>query len=137
MNMQYAGIVIAVVAAAGLLYWVWITYLKPATTTPVTPTPVTPVTPVTPTPASVIATMIASSNLTTNLGYVELLSKIDAVAASPDATKACGVIADVLWQNIIQSWKTAQTPTTDPVVPALKTAKVTTTDGAVVEVPVQ
>ena len=129
------GIVLTIAAVAVLLYWVWQTWLKPTTATTTKPT----TTPSTPTGTSAnIVTTLDTTKLTTNLGYVEALGKIDVIAASPDAVKACSVIADTLWQDAIEAWKTAQTqPVASTTAPAIKTAKVTTTAGTVVEVPVQ
>ena len=127
MTQLISGIGVAVVAIAVivLIYWIWTTWFKTSTIGQTTT-------------GTVVSAAFDSAQLTLNLGYIELLSKIDVVKASPDAVKACDVLADALWQGAIAAWKTAQVAAiaTTPAVVA-KTAKVTTTDGTVVEVPVQ
>ncbi|MFA5767363.1 MAG: hypothetical protein WC919_05550 [Candidatus Paceibacterota bacterium] len=122
---QLIGVVIVALALVALVAWIWITWGKGSTIGQTTG-------------GKIVSAAIDTATLTVNLGYVELLSKIDVVKASPDAVKACDILADTLWQGAIAAWKTAQTvDTTTPATVVAKTAKVTTTDGTVVEVPVQ
>ncbi|MFA5767467.1 MAG: hypothetical protein WC919_06080 [Candidatus Paceibacterota bacterium] len=122
---QIIGVVIVALALVALAAWVWITWGKSSTVGQTTG-------------GKIVSAAIDTATLTANLGYVELLSKIDVVKASPDAVKACDILADTLWQGAIAAWKTAQTvDTTTSAAVIAKTAKVTTTDGTVVEVPVQ
>lgn len=130
------------IAAAVIALIVWVRYLW--TTTAATTTATT-----TATTAATAATTIVTDGVTINttqlandLSYVESLSKISAIMVSPDATKACDIIADTLWQNAIQQWKSTQADAIAAIASAAKaaatkTVKVTTTDGVVVEVPVQ
>jgi hypothetical protein len=122
---QLIGVVVVVLALVALAVWAWIMWGKSSTVGQTTG-------------GKIVSAALDTATLTVNLGYVELLSKIDVVKASPDAVKACDILADTLWQGAIAAWKTAQTvDTTTPAAVAAKTAKVTTTDGTVVEVPVQ
>ena len=83
----------------------------------------------------IVTAAVDTATLTLNLGYVEMLSKVDVIKASPDAAKACDTLATILWQGAQDAWKAAQTAATTTA-PAVQTAKVTTVDGKVVEVPV-
>jgi hypothetical protein len=114
------GIVIAG-AALMLFYWIWKTWFKDSS--------------IGQTAGTAVTAALDTAQLKTDLGYIELLSRIDVVKSSPDATKACEVLADVLWQGAITSWKAAQAASgDDKTVAEAKTAKVATTDGTVVEV---
>jgi hypothetical protein len=126
---QQIGIGITVVAVLILLYWIWDKWLKTSSTTTTTTTPATTV--------STSTSVFDTTQLTKNLSYIELLSKVSEIAASPDAVKACDIIADTLWQGAITTWKAAQTTTTQATEIVVKTVKVTTVDGSTVEVPVQ
>jgi hypothetical protein len=124
---QLIGVVVVVLALIALAVWAWMVWGKGSTVGQTTG-------------GKIVSAAIDTAQLTANLGYIELLSKIDVVKASPDAIKACDILADTLWQGAIAAWKIAQagdttTPTPTPI--TAKTAKVTTTDGTVVEVPVQ
>jgi hypothetical protein len=122
---QLIGVVVVALALVALAVWVWITWGKGSTIGQTTG-------------GKIVSAALDTATLTANLGYVELLSKIDVVKASPDAVKACDILADTLWQGAIAAWKTAQTADTTTTTPVVaKTAKITTTDGTVVEVPVQ
>jgi hypothetical protein len=123
---QIIGGAVVVLALIALAIWAWVTFGKSSTVGQTTG-------------GKIVSAALDTATLTVNLGYVELLSKIDVVKASPDAVKSCDVLADTLWQGAIAAWKTAQTTdtTTATTTTAAKTAKVTTTDGTVVEVPVQ
>lgn len=122
---QIIGCALVVLALAAFAAWVWVMWGKSSTIGQTTG-------------GKIVSAALDTAQLTINLGYVELLSKIDVVKASPDAVKSCDVLADTLWQGAIAAWKTAQTEATAVVeTTAVKTAKVTTTDGTVVEIPVQ
>lgn len=121
---QLLGVVIVAVALIALAAWAWVTWGKSSTVGQTTG-------------GKIVSAAIDTAQLTANLGYIELLSKIDVVKASPDAVKACDILADTLWQGAIAAWKTAQIVDTVTPAAAAKTAKITTTDGTVVEVPVQ
>lgn len=122
---QTIGGIVIVGAVLMLFYWIWKTWLKDSSIGQTTT-------------GTAITAALDTAQLTTNLGYIELLSRIDVVKSSPDAVKACEVLADVLWQGAITSWKTAQAALDeDKTVTETKTVKVATTDGTVVEVPVQ
>jgi hypothetical protein len=121
---QTIGGIVIVGAVLMLFYWIWKTWLKDSSIGQTTT-------------GTAITAALDTAQLTTNLGYIELLSRIDVVKSSPDAVKACEVLADVLWQGAITSWKTAQAALDeDKTVTETKTVKVATTDGTVVEVPV-
>jgi len=121
---QLLGVAIVAVALIALAAWAWVTWGKSSTVGQTTG-------------GKIVSAAIDTAQLTANLGYIELLSKIDVVKASPDAVKACDILADTLWQGAIAAWKTAQIVDTVTPAAAAKTAKITTTDGTVVEVPVQ
>jgi len=120
---QIVGGIVVVLALIGAVVYVWLTFGKG---TKVGQSTV----------GKFITRALESAQLTTNLGYVELLSRVDAIEANPQAVKACDLIADVLWTAAKDAWKEAQQPTAvvDPV--TAKTVKVTTVSEAVVEVPV-
>jgi hypothetical protein len=126
---QIVGGIVIAIAVIILMYCVW-SFIKTKTAT--TTTTVVPTTAQT---TTTISTAFDTSSLTTNLGYIELLSKVDVVTASPDAIKACEIISNVLWQGAIVAWKAAQETKTTTSDVTIKTAKVTTTDGTIVEVP--
>lgn len=123
---QMIGWGVIVAAVLILLYYVWTTWFKTANVG-------------TTTVGKFITGALESAQLTTNLGYVELLSKVDVVEASEEAVKACDVLSNVLWQGAMAAWRKAQTEstTTTTTTTEVKTAKITTVDGTVVEVPVQ
>jgi len=123
---QMIGWCVIVAAVLGLLYYVWTTWFKGASVG------VTPV-------GKFITGALESAQLTTNLGYVELLSRVDVVESSEEAVKACDVLSSVLWQGAMAAWRKAQTDSTTTVTTdtAVKTAKITAVDGTVVEVPIQ
>lgn len=131
MTQMTGGVVLVVIAVLVAAYWIWTTWFKTATTDQ-------------PSTAAVINTTgvasiaVDTTQLTLNLGYIEVLSKVGVIATSPDAVKACDVLADALWQGAIAAWKAAQAPldtTAKEIV--VKTVKITALDGQVVEVPVQ
>jgi hypothetical protein len=122
------------IAAAVIALIIWVRYLW--TTTPATTATTTTAT------TTTQGVTINTTQLATDLSYIESLSKINAIMISPDAVKACDIIADTLWQNAIQQWKSTQADAVAAIASAAKaaatkTVKVTTTDGIVVEVPVQ
>jgi len=122
---QGIGIGLVVLALIALAAWIWTTWGKSSTVGQTTG-------------GKIVSAAIDTATLTANLGYIEILSKIDVVKASPDAVKSCDILADTLWQGAIAAWKTAQSAdTTAATTTSTKTAKITTTDGTVVEVPVQ
>jgi Tfp pilus assembly protein PilE len=128
---QMIGVVVIVAALAVLAYWVWKMWFQ---NTSIGQT----------TTGKVVNATLDTAKLAANLGYVEILSKIDIIKASPNATRACETIADALWLGAIAAWKAAQTAVAETEVAAatttdttVKTAKVTATDGTVVEVNVQ
>ena len=84
---QQIGIGFVVVSVLVLLYYVWDKWLKVSTTT-TTSTTVPATTPTTTTATTAISSSLDTTKLVANLGYVEVLSKVLAISASPDATKA-------------------------------------------------
>lgn len=123
---QIIGALVIVAAVIILAAWAWVMWGKSSSAGQTTA-------------GTIVTAAVDTATLTVNLGYVELLSKLDVVKASADATKACDVLADTLWQGAIAAWKTTQAAavTTITATDTAKTAKVTTTDGTVVEVSVQ
>ena len=121
---QIIAVIVIVVGVLIIGYWIWSTWFK-GTAIGQTTT------------GTIISAAFDTASLTANLGYVELLNKIDVIKASPDAMKACDILADTLWAGAIVAWKTMQTAAAPTVTTTVtKTAKVTTTSGTVVEVPV-
>lgn len=126
MVVQIIGIVVILVTIVIALVYIWLMWFKE---TAIGKTTV----------GKIVTGTLESAHLASNLGYIELLSKVDEIKASPEATKACEVIADTLWNGAISAWKNTQsigqpgpTGATGPT-----TVKLTTTDGQVVEVPVK
>ncbi len=93
---QWIGIAVVLCGIAIATWWVWQTWFASAS---VGQTVV----------GKYITAALESAQLTSTLGYVELLSHVDAIEASPEATGACNIIADVLWTAAKEAWKTAQT----------------------------
>jgi type II secretory pathway component PulC len=124
---QTIGVILVAIAAIIFAYLIWKMFKTTSSQTTSSQT-------------TTVVTAFDTAELTTDLSYVEMLSKIDIIKASPDATKACETIADILWKGAISAWKSTQVvtevPATTTEVPAtvIKTAKVATTDGTVVEV---
>jgi hypothetical protein len=107
---QWIGIAVVLLSLVGLGVFVWLTWFKGSTAGQSTI-------------GKYITAALESVQLTSTLGYVELLSHVDAVEASPEAARACDVIADVLWAAAKESWKTAQTgPTVALVAPPIASA---------------
>jgi hypothetical protein len=126
---QTIGVVFIVAAIAIFAVWGWWYQKTKSTTTSTTANTKS---------VSTGSVGFNTTQLTANLGYIEVLSKIDSVIASPDAVKACDILADTLWQAAIIAWKTSQTAQSNVATEIIiKTAKITTVDGTVVEVPVQ
>jgi hypothetical protein len=121
--MQNIGIAVTVVAVLILAWWIWNTWFKNAAVGQTTT-------------GKVVSATLDTAKLAVNLGYIEILSKIDVIKASPQATNACDVLANTLWQGAIKAWKDAQVEPVAPE-PVANTAKVATTDGTIVEVPVK
>ncbi len=121
---QWIGIAVVLCGMAIAAWWVWQTWFA---STSVGQTTV----------GKYITAVLESAQLTSTLGYVELLSHVDAIEASPEATAACNTIADVLWTAAKEAWKTAQTTSnttlTGTVVPPTLT-KATLPDGSFVYV---
>jgi hypothetical protein len=125
------GVILVVAALLIAMYWIWSMWLKGTTTNQSSTATSTSAT-------SIASAAVDTTQLTLNLGYVEVLSKVGVISASPDAVKACDVLADVLWQGAMAAWKAAQIPadtTAKEIV--MKTVKITALDGQIVEVPVQ
>jgi hypothetical protein len=132
MTQMIGGIVFVVVALLIAAYWVWSTWFKSTAATQTSNAASTT------TVASVASVAVDTTQLTLNLGYIEVLSKVGVISTSPDAVKACDVLADVLWQGAMAAWKAAQTPVDTAAKEIIvKTVKITALDGQVVEVPVQ
>jgi len=92
---QLIGGVVVLLALLGAGVWAWLTFGKGTVAGQTTV-------------GQFVTSILESAQLTTTLGYVELLSKVDAIEASPEATKACGVIADCLWAAAKEAWSKGQ-----------------------------
>ena len=92
---QMIGVIAILLAVFGLAVYAWLEWGKTSTAGQSTV-------------GKYITAALESAQLTTNLGAVEVLSHIDVIEASPAATAACDVIADVLWSAAKESWKAAQ-----------------------------
>lgn len=118
---QLIGVCVILFGLVVIAAWVWLTWFKTGTVGQSTV-------------GQIITSVLQSGQLTGNLGYVELLRRVDAVETSPEALKACDAIADCLWAAAKASWQQAQLTTATTTTTPAATVKVTTTSGQVVEV---
>lgn len=119
---QIVGGIVVVLTLVGAAVWAWLTFSK-GTTAGQSGV------------GKFITSVLESANLVTNLGDVERLSHVDAIEASPEAVKACEVIADTLWAAAKNAWKEAQQPAVVSAPTAITYVKVMSVDGTIVEVP--
>jgi hypothetical protein len=82
----------------------------------------------------IITGILESSQLTGNLGYVELLRRVDAVEASPEASVACDVVADCLWAAAKASWQQAQQSAVSTTATPTITVKIADISGRIFDV---
>ena len=119
---QLAGAILVGLTILFAAIWVWLTFFKGASVGQSTV-------------GKYITSVLQSAQLSSNLGMIEVLSHVDAIEASPEATAACSTIADCLWSAAKDAWKAAATKTTPAGPVATATVKIRTVDGLVVEVP--
>lgn len=124
---QLVGGVVIFIAVLILVYWVWNTFGKNTTVGKTISNS---------TAGKILDAAFDTGKLTVNLGYVEMLKQVDEVVESPDAVKACDLLAETLWKGAMNSWKEAVAASATASA-KIETVKVTTVDGSVVEVPVQ